>query len=288
MGKLDLNCDKCGGDVELDKSGEFGICIYCRSKILIQKEQVVTTNVYGHEGKKVDELIADGNKLLELGDYKKANEKFKQAINIEPKSWHAWFGYATTGGDMTGLLTSVSAYKGAYNAATNETQKLSTFTDMMKHLPDRSIGEALLKSYKAAPIDKQCEMFNLVSGMIGRDASEIAKLAINLCPNDWRAWFAQAKIRQVRVRWCDKKLREDALEVLNIFVRAYQLAVRESSEAKNVVLSHIATMERDDSYKNFIRALHNQINCGGRNEDDDGVAGGLKRFARGIYDRVNE
>jgi len=274
MAMISLICEQCGGSVELDDTREFGFCSFCKAKILIKNDTIInnitqniTKHVYGHEGKDVDELITDGNKLLELGDDKKANAKFKQALSIEPKSWEAWLGYAATGGDRSEYLSCVPAYKNAYNAATEEKQELAVFNDMMRYLPDRSLGEALIKVYKAAPLKKRYEMFDLVVGIIGCDESEIAKLVIDLCPNDWRAWLVQAKIRQIRVRWCEleggfltgKRLSKDANEVLNIFIRAYQLAKSESDEAKKAVLSYISTIEKDESYKNFVRELNTQI-----------------------------
>jgi DNA-directed RNA polymerase subunit RPC12/RpoP len=266
MGIISLICEQCGGSVELDDTQEFGFCKYCKAKMLIKSDiiindvtQNITKHVYGHEGKDVDELVADGNRLLQLGDDKKANTKFMQAINIESNCWEAWLGYAATGGDQTGYLACVPAYRNAYNAATEEAQELATFIDMMGYLPDHSLGETLIKAYKAAPPKKRHEIFDLVLGVIGCDDSEIAMLVIDLCPDDWRAWLAQAKIRQIRVRWCERRLERDAIEVLNIFLRAYKLAKNESGEAKNAVLSHISTMEKDNTYKNFIRELNTQI-----------------------------
>jgi len=274
MAKINLICEQCGGSIELDDTREFGFCNFCKAKILIKSDTIInevtqniTKHIYGHEGKDVDELVADGNKLLGLGDDKKANAKFKKAIDIDPKSWEAWFGFASTGGDRAEYLSCVPAYMNAYNTATEEHQELATFNDMVKNLLDYNLGEALMKAYKDAPPKKRHEMFDLVLNVIGCDESEIANLVIDLCPNDWRAWFAQAKIRQIRVRWCElvggfftgKQLPKDATDVLNIFMRAYQFAKNESNQAKQIVLSHISTMEKDGSYKNFIRELNAQI-----------------------------
>jgi len=149
----------------------------------------------------------------------------------------------------------------------DENQKIATFNGMVGYLPDRSLGDALVNVYKTASPQKCDEMFELVAGVIGCDESEIAKLVIDLCPNDWRAWFVQAKIRQIRVRWCEleggffgKKLPKDAIDVLGVFYRAYQLAKNESEKAKETVLSHISTMQSDNSYKVFIRELNARIN----------------------------
>ena len=274
MARISLICEQCGGSVDLDDTHEFGFCKFCKAKMLIKSDTIInevtqniTKHVYGHEGKDIDELLADGNKLFELGDDKKANSKFKQAINIEPNCWEAWLVYAATGGDRAEYLSCVPAFKNAYNAAVKEEQELATFTSMMEYLPDTSLGKALIKAYKTAPLKERHEMFDLVLGVLGCDESEIAMLAIDLCPNDWRAWFAQAKIRQIRVRWCElegwffigKQLPKDALDVLNIFMSAYQLAKSESDEAKNVVLSYISTMGKDGAYKNFICELNARI-----------------------------
>ncbi|MDF2854626.1 MAG: hypothetical protein K0Q87_477 [Neobacillus sp.] len=278
MAKISLICEQCGGSVELDDAHEFGFCKYCKAKILIKSDTIIneitqniTKHVYGHEGKDVDELLADGNKLLELGDDEKANAKFRQALTIEPKNWEAWLGYASTGGDGAGYLSCVPAYRNAYNAATDESQELATFSDMVGYLPDCILGKALIKAYIAAPRKKRHEIFDLVLGVIGCDESEIATLVIDLCPDDWRSYLAMAKIRQIRVRWCEleggfltgKRLPNHAIDVLNIFMRAYQLAKSESNEAKKVVLSHIATMENDSSYKNFTRELNARIRIEG-------------------------
>jgi len=287
--KITLVCDRCGGNVELDDTQEFGFCAFCKSKVLIKNDtvinevtQYITKHVYGHQGKDVDELIADGNKLLELGDIKSANVQFKNAIDVEPTSWIAWLGYAATGGDRTKYLSCVSAYRNAYQLVTEESQDLATFNTMVKHFPDENLGEALIKTYKNAPPNKRREMFPRVLGVIGRDDSVIAGLAVELCPDDWRAWFAQGKIRQVRVRWCEKKLNNDAIGVLNFFVRAYQLAERESAEAKKIVLSHFTTMEQDGTYENFMRALNARINSWSTMGSDENS---LKKFVGGLFDR---
>lgn len=273
MAIITLVCEHCGGKITVDDSHEFGICKSCKSNVLIKPDTIVQNfeklekHVYGYESKGVEELVADGNNLLNLGDEKKANEKFRQAIEVEPNSWEAWYGYATTGGDRTGYISCVPAFRKAYNAATDVIQEISTFNEMTRFLPDRRLGEALSKACKAASSQKRHEMFDLVVSVIGRDDSEVAKLAIDLCPNDWRAWFAQAQIRQIRVKWTEleggfltgKRLSKDATDVLNIFFRAYQLAKNESTEAKNIVISHISTMECDQAYNVFVRELNNLI-----------------------------
>lgn len=264
MAKISLICEQCGGNIILDNSHEIGTCEHCFSQFVIKQDQIVqkitqniTKHVYGYEGKEVEELLKDGYKLIDLGDDRKANVKFKQAINIEPDCWSAWLGYASTGGERSGYISMVPAYRKAYQTASGEKQEMDTFIDMTYYLPDHSLREAFVRAFNLASHSERRRIFNLVSGVIGCDESEIASLAIDLCPDDWRAQFAMAKFRQIRARWCElegnflfgKHLPAPAKEVFDIFMRAYQLAKGERNRAVQTVVSYIDTMGRDASYK---------------------------------------
>ena len=37
MTLIALRCPNCSGDIELDDSREFGFCLYCGTKIMVQK-----------------------------------------------------------------------------------------------------------------------------------------------------------------------------------------------------------------------------------------------------------
>jgi hypothetical protein len=274
MAKISLICEQCGGNIVLDNSHEIGTCEHCFAQFVVKHDQIVqkitqhiTKHVYGYEGKDVEELLIDGYKFVDLGDEKKANAKFRQAINIEPDCWEAWLGYASTGGDRSGYLSIVPAYRKAYSIATEEKQEADTYVDMTRYLPDPHLRAAFVRAFNIASRKDRHNIFSLVSGVIGCDESEIASLAVDLCPEDWRAHFAMAKFRQIRVRWCElegnfftgKHLPAHAVEVLNIFMRAYRLAKNEGPEAKETVLSYINTLNADSSYRVFTTELNNQI-----------------------------
>lgn len=274
MAKISLICEQCGGSIILDNSHEIGTCEHCFSQFVIKQDQIVqkitqniTKHVYGYEGKDVEELLTDGYKLLNLQDDRKANAKFKQAINIEPDCWSAWLGYASTGGDRSSHVSMVPAYRKAYSLASSEKQEIDTYVDMVGYLPDQNMRAAFIRAFNTASPQNRYNIFSLVSGVIGCDDSEIATLAVDLCPDDWRAYFALAKFRQIRARWCKlegsfftgKHLPAHGAEVLNIFLRAYQLAKKENSQAKETVLNYINTMANNDSYKVFYNELNNLI-----------------------------
>lgn len=274
MAKISLICEQCGGNIILDNSHEIGTCESCFAQFVVKQDQIVqkitqhiTKHVYGYQGKDVEELLMDASQLEDLGDDRKANAKYKRAIDIEPYCWKAWLGYASTGGDRTGYLSIVPAYRKAYSVATEELQEADTFVDMTRYLPDRDLRSAFIRAFNLASRKERHNIFDLVSRVIGCDESEIASLAVDLCPDDWRAFFAMSKFRQIRVRWCEleggffsgKHLPGHAVEVLNIFMKTYKLAKDESDEAKRRFLAYVDELGRDSSYGVFVAELRKAI-----------------------------
>lgn len=274
MAKINLICEHCGGNIILDNSHEIGTCENCYSQFVIKEDKIIqkitqniTKYVYGYEGKDVEELLLDGYKLLRLGEKEGANYKFMRAIEVEPDCWSAWLGYASTGGDRRGYLSIVSAYVKAYNVATDEKQQLDTYVSMMQYIPDKDLKAVFIRAFNLSTGDDKNNIFKLVSGVIGCDDSEIALLAEDLCPDDWRAYFVMGKFRKIRVRWCKlegsfftgKHLPQQAEEVLEIFIHAYCLAKRESEDARQTVIKYLDEMGKDDSYSVFIKELKKKM-----------------------------
>lgn len=274
MAIITLKCKQCGGNIVLDNSREIGTCENCYTQFIVKQDQIiqnitqhVTKYVYGYKGKDAEELLMDGYKFIHFGDGKKANAKFREAIELEPDCWSAWLGYASTGGDRSKYLSIVDAYRHTYNVAKGEKQEVDTFVSMTRCFSDKHLRAAFIRAFNIASDKERCNIFDLVSGVIGCDDSEIASLAVDLCPEDWRAHFAMAKFRQIRARWCEweggfftgRYLPDHVTEVLDIFVKAYRLAKNEGSEAEKTVLSYIDTMARDDSYRIFYNELITRI-----------------------------
>ena len=275
MAKISLICEQCGGNIILDNAHEIGTCEHCFAQFVVKQDQIVqkitqniTKHVYGYQGKDVEELITEGYALLDMGNKQQANAKFKRAIDIEPDCWNAWLGYASSLPDNYDyLISKIKAYRSAFGLARNEQQQIDTYVDMTGYIPDGHLRSAFIRAFNLALNRDTRNVFNLVSGVVGCDESEIASLAVDLCPEDWRAHFAMAKFRQIRVRWCEleggfftgKHLPAHAVEVLNIFMRAYRLAKNEGAEAKETVLSYINTLSADNSYRVFTTELNNQI-----------------------------
>jgi len=119
-------CTQCGSALQVDDSKEAGICIHCGTAFITEKAvnnynithnyntthntnttqnitKIYQGNVVmgGEADKCFDELMAEGQKLLELDRQKQASKVFEKATFLEPKNWQAWFGYAKAGGEWT-------------------------------------------------------------------------------------------------------------------------------------------------------------------------------------------
>lgn len=174
MAKISLTCEQCGGKLIFDNTNKVGTCEYCYTQFVIKEDktiqhitQNITKYVYGLDGKDVEELLVDAYKLIDIGDDRMANAKFRQAIKIEPNCWSAWLGYASTGGDRSGHLSIVPAYRKAYNVAVGEKQELDTFVDMVCWLPDQHLISAFIRAFNLIPRKDRKELFWRVSGIIG-------------------------------------------------------------------------------------------------------------------------
>lgn len=274
MAKISLICEQCGGNIVLDNSHEIGTCESCFAQFVVKHDQIIqkitqniTKYVYGYQGKDVEELLIDAYNLLNIGNEYEANAKFKRAIDIDPKCWNAWLGYADSlPGNYEYLLTKVDAYRSAYDVATSEKEQMDTYIDMIGYLPDPLMRSAFVRAFNLAAESERRNLFHLVSGVIGCDESEMAALAIDLCPNDWRTHFAKAKFRQIRARWAEVKgifrphLPAAALEVLDIFVHAYNIAKSENDiQGMDTIKEYVQDLGTDNSYRTFANEVLRQM-----------------------------
>lgn len=274
MAIISLTCQHCGGNIILDDSNEIGTCENCFSqfkvkedKIVQQIEQHITKYVFGYEGKDVEELLVDADKLLELGDIKGANRKFNRAIEIEPDCWNAWLGYASTGGDRKNYVSVTSAYIKAFNVAKNEQQESKTYVSMLEYIPEQKLRSVFMRAFNSTSRNGRGRIFELVSGVIGCEESEMTRLAVDLCPNDWRAYYVMGKFRIIRVKWCKlegniftgKHLPSYAEEVLDIFMKAYYLAEEEGEKARVEMVKYFEELEKQGPYNIFIVELKKKL-----------------------------
>lgn len=272
MAKISLVCEHCGGAILLDNSHGVGTCENCFSQFLIKEDRIVqnitqhiTKHVYGYQGKDIEELLEDARRLRRSGDEYGANRKYRRAIDIQPDCWEAWLGYAETRGDRNHPLSMVPAYTSAYQVAESEEEDAKTFVSMTNWIPMIDLRSAFIRAYNVASTKDRVRIFELVNDVIGCDESEMAALAVDLCPDDWRAQFAMAKVRQIRARWSKpegffrQKWPEQTEEVFWIFEKTYELARKENDQAKETVASYIRTLGSDGSYERFAAELKRRV-----------------------------
>ncbi len=270
MSVVKLVCEQCGGSIVLDSESGIGTCEYCFAQFAIKEDKIVqnitqhvTKHVYGYEGKDVEEIVNEGFALLNDGREREANAKFKRAIDIDPKYWRGWYGYATTGGSKSGYLSMVPAYEQAMAVATNEEQRTRTFVDMTAWLPNSNLRSAFVRAYNLGNSGEKRRLFYDVLKVIGCDESEIARLAVDRCPNDWRAHFAMAQERQLRARWAKRKFfggtSEEVYKVKDLFVKAYKLAKEDGKAAEQEVTQYINELGRDNSYSVLMEELRGSL-----------------------------
>lgn len=105
-----LKCPNCNGDIQLDDKNEFGFCMYCGSKVLLQeklRQQVVLDN-----SNKIEGLLNTADCFYQDGSKNNAYDYAKQAISIDADTARAWYLVAKT-------TTSVSEKKVALRKVIN-------------------------------------------------------------------------------------------------------------------------------------------------------------------------
>ena len=90
MGIVTLKCTHCGGDVQLDDSREYGFCMYCGTKILIQQDvNNINVNVsYSEQTRTMKNSMAAQYKAAR---YDSALELADQIISLNSADPEVWF-----------------------------------------------------------------------------------------------------------------------------------------------------------------------------------------------------
>jgi len=141
--------------MELEGSREVAFCSFCGTKHIIRDDIInntvinnTTQNIIKHfhgaraaDYKDTDELVVDGETLLNLGQIEKAYEKFKKAIDEDPKNVNAWLGYASASARSSSPIinqATIPAYGTAYKLAGGGDQKESIFRSLFESVENSS------------------------------------------------------------------------------------------------------------------------------------------------------
>jgi len=183
MAIIQLICKNCGGRMDPDNSLKVCHCNFCGTKHIIKDEVVKNTiiNNYVQSVKNVNELVEDGETFLKLKQFNKANEKFKAAVDIDPKNSRAWLGYAQTSKKLS--PESSLAYRAAYEFADEEEKEIivplwienirySEFSNIYKLLGDDVKKEVVFRKWRESVMMADSgflEVYNALCNYRGED-----------------------------------------------------------------------------------------------------------------------
>ena len=81
MNKIDLKCDRCGAEMELNENNMMAKCPYCKNKTLYKKEEDINT-LKKHAAELGYVKEAGKQRAIEEAENKKKKEKLKKKIKI--------------------------------------------------------------------------------------------------------------------------------------------------------------------------------------------------------------
>jgi tetratricopeptide (TPR) repeat protein len=106
MALVAAKCTNCGANIEVDNTKELGVCEFCETTFYVEKVinnyntnnyitnyQTITRNVY-HEELDVEDMIKNAETFIILEEYKKAENIYKELIDIAPYNYKVWSGMA--------------------------------------------------------------------------------------------------------------------------------------------------------------------------------------------------
>lgn len=89
MALIALRCPSCSGDIQLDDSKEFGFCMHCGTKVMLQ--ETVTRNVKIDNSQKLANLIKIAKGVIDSESATELRRLSIDILEIEADNWFGWF-----------------------------------------------------------------------------------------------------------------------------------------------------------------------------------------------------
>ena len=89
MPVVQIVCPKCGGDVELEDSREFGFCMYCGTKIMIS--EMITQKIRIDESHKVDSWLSFCESDMSTMDYDSLEKHAEKILENDKSNHMGWY-----------------------------------------------------------------------------------------------------------------------------------------------------------------------------------------------------
>lgn len=89
MPLIALKCPNCNGDIQLDNSKEFGFCMYCGCKVML--ESSISKSVSIDHSSELSNVLTLAKREAEAKHWDKTEQYVEHALIIDPDCPDAWF-----------------------------------------------------------------------------------------------------------------------------------------------------------------------------------------------------
>ena len=136
MSLIALKCPHCGGDIQLDDSKEFGFCMHCGTKVMIQ--EYVKRNVRVDYSDRLANLIEMGRNSIRGGTASDLQDIANKILELDSRNWFGWY--------LKGVSASKTANcPGMYEAWINAMETISDedYRQMRYHFVDYAASASI-------------------------------------------------------------------------------------------------------------------------------------------------
>lgn len=139
MAIITLECPKCGGEIQLDDSREFGFCVYCGAKVMIQEEKQrieISGSVKFDESEKYSNYLNLANQAFSTGNINEAYRYYTKSLEIKQNDYFPIFRKALCAGYLPneGVLRTeemLSGIKRAFDMSSDLATKQSMSSEIV-------------------------------------------------------------------------------------------------------------------------------------------------------------
>jgi len=152
---IKLICKHCNGQMELDDSLEVATCRFCGTK------HVIVRGAKSTDCKDVNEYVKEGIAFIEMGQFDKAYEHFKKAVDADPNNSDAlgWYAIAMSRSSSPMLKSGASsAFEKSYRLSNNEEARGVIISAWLSHEVDfNRVYNAVDDTHKEVVIARMLE-----------------------------------------------------------------------------------------------------------------------------------
>ncbi len=150
MSLVALKCPHCGGDIQLDSDKEFGFCMHCGTKIMVQ--EAVNRNVRIDHSDRLNNLIDIAKKQISSGSAADLLDISNKILELDSKNWCGWFVKGVAHAKDAKCAPMYEAWCNAVKEMSTE-EYLELRSDFVNYAALASIGFGVEKKLNGLPID---------------------------------------------------------------------------------------------------------------------------------------